>query len=295
MIPILKNLERVKMLKTSSDAPAVKVIDAENVDGFETVELLKRRKGNPGKRKPPVYKNILCAFDIETSNIRYQNNLEAVMYIWQLALGSDDNAVIIGRTWREFIRIVNLMQAQCGENEYFLVFVHNLSFEFQFLKTVLSFDPESVFCLDDRKILRAVSGHLEFRCSYMQTNQSLSGFTRDYHAQHQKMSGDDFDYSIKRLPWSKLTDEELSYCVNDVLGLIEAMNNRMESGGDDINTLPLTSTGYVRRRVKKAMRTYYRPKIISLQPDEELYRALRAAFRGGDTHANRFYTGLIQS
>lgn len=283
------------MLKTSSDAPAVKVIDAENVDGFETVEILKRRKGNPGKRKPPVYKNILCAFDIETSNIRYQNNLEAVMYIWQLAIGSDDNSVIIGRTWREFIRIVNLMQAQCGENEYFIVFVHNLSFEFQFLKTVLSFDPESVFCLDDRKILRAVSGHLEFRCSYMQTNQSLSGFTRDYHALHQKLSGDDFDYSIKRFPWSKLTDEELSYCVNDVLGLIEAMKNRMESGGDDINTLPLTSTGYVRRRVKKAMRTYYRPKIISLQPDEELYRALRAAFRGGDTHANRFYTGLIQS
>lgn len=283
------------MLKTSSDAPAVKVIDAENVDGFETIELLKRRKGNPGKRKPPVYKNILCAFDIETSNIRYQNNLEAVMYIWQLAIGSEDNAVITGRTWREFIRIVNLMQAQCGENEYFIVFVHNLSFEFQFLKTVLSFDPESVFCLDNRKILRAVSGHLEFRCSYMQTNQSLSGFTRDYHAQHQKLSGDDFDYSIKRFPWSKLTDEELSYCVNDVLGLIEAMNNRMESGGDDINTLPLTSTGYVRRRVKKEMRTYYRPKIISLQPDEELYRALRAAFRGGDTHSNRFYTGLIQS
>lgn len=282
-------------MKTSSDAPAVKVIDAENVDGFETIELLKRRKGNPGKRKPPVYKNILCAFDIETSNIRYQNNMEAVMYIWQLAIGCDDNAVIIGRTWREFIRIVNLMQAQCGDNEYFIVFVHNLSFEFQFLKTVLSFDPESVFCLDDRKILRAVSGHLEFRCSYMQTNQSLSGFTRDYHALHQKLSGDDFDYSIKRFPWSKLTDEELSYCVNDVLGLIEAMNNRMESGGDDINTLPLTSTGYVRRRVKKAMRTYYRPKIISLQPDEELYRALRAAFRGGDTHANRFYTGLIQS
>ena len=167
MIPILKNPERVKMLKTSSDAPAVKVIDAENVDGFETVEILKRRKGNPGKRKPPVYKNILCAFDIETSNIRYQNNLEAVMYIWQLAIGSEDNAVITGRTWREFIRIVNLMQAQCGENEYFIVFVHNLSFEFQFLKTVLSFDPESVFCLDDRKILRAVSGHLEFRCSYM--------------------------------------------------------------------------------------------------------------------------------
>lgn len=283
------------MLKTSSDAPAVKVIDAENVDGFETIELLKRRKGNPGKRKPPVYKNILCAFDIETSNIRYQNNLEAVMYIWQLAIGSDDSAVIIGRTWREFIRIVNLLQDQCGDNEYFIVFVHNLSFEFQFLKTVLSFDPESVFCLDDRKILRAVSGHLEFRCSYLQTNQSLSGFTRDYHALHQKLSGDDFDYSIKRLPWSKLTDEELSYCVNDVLGLIEAMKNRMESGGDDINTLPLTSTGYVRRRVKKAMRTYYRPKIISLQPDEELYRALRAAFRGGDTHANRFYTGLIQS
>lgn len=280
-------------MRTSSGAPDVNIIDAHNVKGFEFVDILKRRKGNPGKRKPPIYKNILCAFDIETSNILHDHNIEAIMYIWQMAIGSADNAVIIGRTWCDFVRIVNLLEDQCGENEYFIVFVHNLSFEFQFLKSVLTFEPESVFCLDDRKILRAVSGHLEFRCSYMQTNQSLSSFTREYRAAHVKLSGEDFDYSIKRFPWSRLNDEELAYCVNDVLGLIEAMNNRMSSGGDDLNTLPLTSTGYVRRLVKKSMRTFYRPRLIALQPDEELYRALRSAFRGGDTHANRFYTGLI--
>lgn len=293
MIPIIKNRARVKKLITCSDAPAVEVIKAEDVEGFEHIDILKRRKGNPGKKKPPIYKDIICAFDIETSNITYDHKPQAIMYVWQLAIGSEDNTVIIGRTWREFLRIVQLLEAQCGENEYFIIFVHNLSFEFSFLKTVLSFDPESVFCLDDRKVLRAVSGHLEFRCSYMQTNQSLSGFTRDYQAKHVKLSGDDFDYSIKRFPWSCLTDQELAYCVNDVLGLIEAMTNRMNSAGDTLNTLPLTSTGYVRREVKKEMRTYYRPALVAMQPDEELYYALRAAFRGGDTHANRYYTGLI--
>lgn len=278
------------MLTTSSDAPAVCVVPADNVAGFEPIETLKRKRGNPGKKKPPAYKDQLLAFDIETSNIRVRNKIEALMYIWQLYTGDE---VIIGRSWREFVEVIRLLEVQCKDDEYFIVFVHNLSFEFQFLKTVLAFDPDTVFCLNDRKVLRARAGHIEFRCSMLQTNQALYNFTRDYNAVHVKLSGDDFNYNTQRFPWSKLTDEELSYCVNDVVGLVEAMYNRMEAGEDTINTLPLTSTGYVRRRVKAGMRKYYRPRIVSLQPDPELYYALRYAFRGGDTHANRYYSGLI--
>lgn len=259
------------------------------MDSIEPFENLPRRKGNQGKKNPPIFKRVLAAFDIETSNITYNGNTEAIMYIWQLAI--EGEPVIIGRTWKEFKRILHLLELGLSGDERMIIFVHNLSFEFQFLKSVLAF--EEVFCLNDRKVLKAVSGHIEFRCSLMQTNQPLSSFTRDYKATHYKLSGDEFDYNVKRFPWSRLTDEELSYCVNDVVGLIEAMRNRINAGGDDLNTLPLTSTGYVRREVKRAMRSYYRPKIVSLQPDEELYHALRAAFRGGDTHANRYYTGLI--
>lgn len=277
-------------MRTCSDAPAVGVIESKNVTGFEDVETLKRRKGNPGKKKPPAYKTQMLAFDIETTNIMVDHRLEALMYVWQLCIGDD---VIIGRSWREFVRIVGLLDEKCGENEFFICFVHNLSFEFQFIKSVLAFDPDTVFCLDDRKILRANAGHIEFRCSQCQTNQGLYSFTRDFNAVHVKLSGDDFDYSVKRYPWSQLTDEELSYCVNDVIGLVEAMTNRMEAGDDTLNTLPLTSTGYVRRLVKKNMRTFYRKALIDMQPTPELYYAQRGGFRGGDTHNNRYYTGVI--
>lgn len=211
------------------------------------------------------------------------------MYVWQFYI--DDEPVIVGRTWSQFVRILKLLNDSMQENERIICFVHNLSYEFQYLKSVLTFDE--VYCLDERKVLKAVSEHIEFRCSYMQTNQPLSAFTRDYNAVHVKLSGDDYDYTVQRFPWSRLSDDELSYCVNDVVGLVEAMKNRAEAAGDTWNTLPLTNTGYVRRDVKRAMRNYYKPALIEMQPDIHLYGALRGGFRGGDVHGNRYYVGIV--
>ena len=91
-----------------------------------------------------------------------------------------------------------------------------------------------------------------------------------------------------------MTDEELEYCVNDVLGLVEAVNALMARDGDTLQTIPLTSTGYVRRNAKRAMREgIHHNFVYSILPDFETYKALREAFRGGNTHANRYYAGDI--
>ena len=56
----------------------------------------------------------------------------------------------------------------------------------------------------------------------------------------------------------------------------------------------MTSTGYVRRDAKKVMNARgIKAEVIDSQPDIDLYMALRDAFRGGDTHASRFYAGAI--
>lgn len=164
------------------------------------------------------------------------------------------------------------------------------------MKGIYHFQPENIFAVASRKVIKAdMWGCFEFRCSYKLTNMSLKQFTSKMQVQHQKLSGDDFDYSVKRYPWTPLSDEELAYCINDVLGLVEAINALMARDGDTLQTIPLTSTGYVRRNAKRAMKdgSVHHNFVYSILPDIETYIALREAFRGGNTHANRYYAGDI--
>ena len=164
------------------------------------------------------------------------------------------------------------------------------------MKGIYSFLPDDVFAVASRKVVKAdMWGCFEFRCSYKLTNMSLKQFTSKMKVEHQKLSGEEFDYSVKRYPWTELTDEELEYCINDVLGLVEAINALMERDADTLQTIPLTSTGYVRRNAKRAMKdgSVHHNFVYSILPDIETYNALKEAFRGGNTHANRYYSGDI--
>lgn len=250
----------------------------------------RRKKGNQGKRNNKrIYKDLLCAFDIETTNDC--ESLQAFMYVWQFQI---NDITVMGRTWNEFITFLERMKDGLKSEEYIVIFVHNLSFEFQFLRGIYNFNKEEVFAIDSRKVLKCeMFNHFELRCSYLQTNMSLNEFTHKMGVQDVKLSGEDFDYSIARYPWTPLTDQELQYCINDVKGLVEAMRIQMDLEHDTFYTLPLTSTGYVRRDVKAAMRHFNRQELKDMLPDYNVFEMLREAFRGGNTHANRFYSNVI--
>lgn len=264
---------------------------------------LRRPKGNQGNKKARIYKKQICAFDIETSKIQTGEKWDVMkginapvyqgfMYIWQFHI--EDVGTIVGRSWVEFQKLLDYMQDYCGEREYFVILVHNLSFEFQFLAGVYNFTDDEVFCVDSRKILRCdMYGHFEFRCSYLHSNMSLKEYTNKWNVKHKKLSGEDFNYNIVRYPWSKLTYEELKYCINDVRGLVEAYRAEIEFDNDTLYTVPLTSTGYVRRDEKKAMRTFNWDTLRRLLPYFEVFEMLREAFRGGNVHANRYYTNML--
>lgn len=250
----------------------------------------RRKKGNQGKRNNKrIYKDLICAFDIETTNDR--ESVQAFMYIWQFQI---NNITVMGRTWDEFIKLMQNISVELKTDEYIVVFVHNLSFEFQFLRGIYNFNKEEVFAIDSRKVLKCeMFNHIEFRCSYLQTNMSLNEFTNKMGVQDVKLSGEDFNYNIARYPWTPLTEKELQYCINDVKGLVEAMRVQMDLEQDTFYTLPLTSTGYVRRDVKAAMRHYNRQDLKDMLPDYNVFCMLREAFRGGNTHANRYYANVI--
>lgn len=248
------------------------------------VPLVKRKQGNQKTRKRVKYKDIITAFDIETT--RLIDIEQSVMYVWQWQFG--DDYTVVGRTWEQFAAFQRKI-AKILVDSVLVVFVHNLSYEFQFLRGIYQFSPDEVFAIKSRKVLKCnMHGCFEFRCSYIHSNMNLDTYTKKMGVKHKKLTGT-FDYEKIRYPWTELSNDELAYCVHDVQGLVEAIKIEMEHDGDNLYTFPLTSTGYVRRDAKKAMSTVSISFVKNQLPDYEIYKMLREAFRGGNTHANRYY------
>lgn len=251
----------------------------EQLSDLSIIPKIPRKKGSKN------YLDVVTAFDIETT--RLEDIEQSFMYIWQFQFGPDQT--ITGRTWDEFFEFVEKIADRIRDVAWMVVYVHNLSFEMQFLKGRYKFEPEEVFATDSRTVLKCTMFDcIEFRCSYMLTNLPLNKFLLKYQVENLKLSGDEFDYSKVRYPWTPLTAREMEYCINDVKGLVQAITRQMQADGDNVQTIPLTATGYVRRDVKNAMKTFNHEQLKSMLPDATVYRLLREAFRGGDTLANRW-------
>lgn len=271
--------------------PLVCPADASTINIRKEYGVLPRARGNQStKKKRPKYVNLVAAFDIETTCLSEIE--QAVMYVWQFQLG--ERCTVMGRTWDEFDSFLRQLTSCLKDDETLAIWIHNLSYEFVFLSGLYDFKTDNVFCLDSRKVARASLPdlHVEFRCSYIHSNMSLAQYASKMKADHAKLSGIEFDYSKRRFPWTPLTDREMEYCQNDVVCLVEAVTNEMAIDGDNLNTIPMTSTGYVRRDAKAAMRAISRYYVKDQLPDLETMYMLREAFRGGNTHANRYMADL---
>lgn len=257
---------------------------------IRNIPTQKRKKGNPKTKAKTRYKDVVCTFDIETS--RLPDIEQSIMYVWMFHI--HPHITIIGRTWEQYKKLLEQIREEVEENTL-CIFVHNLSYEFQFMQAVYGFQNEEVFAVDRRKVLKCsmFENKIEFRCSYLHSNMSLAEYTKKMKVKHQKLDGEEFDYKEIRYPWTPLTPKQLDYCVNDVVGLAEAIETEMEADGDNLYTFPLTSTGYVRRDAKRAMRKAPVGFVKNQLPDFEVWKMANEAFRGGDTHANRYYAGRI--
>ena len=128
-----------------------------------------KRKGGSKRGDKKTYKELVCAFDIETTRIAEID--QSIMYIWQFQV--DEICTVYGRSWDEYQAFVAQICEALGD-DYLVVYVHNLSYEFQFLAGIYPFKASEVFAVESRKVLKCeMFGHIEYRCSYLQTNMSL--------------------------------------------------------------------------------------------------------------------------
>lgn len=259
------------------------------------VTYAKRPAGNQGTKTTKNILDIICAWDIETSRIPGMD--QSFCYQWQMQCGTD-YPTIRGREMWEFRACMDRFADAIKPGETMLLFVHNLSYEMCFLRSVYTdIQTKDVFALDKRKVakVKLYGGKIELRCSYIMSNMSLGQFTDKMQVEHKKLSGDDFDYNKVRYPWDELAEEELLYCRNDVLGLVEAIAVFMDVYHLTLHNIVLTSTGLVRRDVKRVMANWSYWGLQAVQPSPDVYVALREAFAGGDTHCNRYFAGVILS
>lgn len=279
------NKQRVQYIQANS----CKALDID-------VSKIKRYK----KRKLEYY-NYPVAFDIETSSFMDNDEPRACMYVWQLCLGDNDQ-IIVGRTWEEFLRIVKLIRKtfKLKKDRVLIIWVHNLAYEFQFIRKL--FKWEKVFALDKRVPLYAKTPYgIEFRCSYRLSGYSLETLAKNLiHHDYKKLVGN-LDYSKIRHSTTPLTDDEMAYNIADVQIVCAYIQERIEIDGN-ITKLPLTKTGYVRNACKtacygtdhkKSKYFKYRKLMqnLTMTPDE--YTLLRCAFMGGFTHACAFHVDKV--
>ena len=278
-VPVMisgKQETRTECVYSVRDYPYSEYLDAETV----------RKRGT-------WFLNIPAAFDIETTSIdrpAEQGEPYGFMYHWQFCVG---DKVCFGRTWEDYLyfqeHIVDALQL--SESRKLVVYVHNLAFEFQF--SWRFWGIESIFARSPREPIKVDSKCIQWRCSYILSNMNLSKFCQNSSGCiHYKLK-DSYDYRKIRTADTPLTEDEEAYCYNDVRGLCECIADRLRS--DSIASIPLTSTGYVRRDARNAMKKnpWNRRKFRHTRLDEQLYSMMRTAFRGSNTHCNGAMTGQV--
>lgn len=256
--------------------------------------LLKFKGQFIGKGKPIIYKSVdFCSLDTETSYI----DETGWIYQWCFSYPVDEEnrQLIYGRTPVELIECLEkiIKINNLNDNRQLTIFVHNLSYDYNFFKDwleeKLGYKGTTVNLKSHDLISYNISG-LNFRCSYKLSNRSLNKWGDDLNVKHKKLVGA-IDYNKVIFQDDKLYKNDWKYMFRDVICLDECIIAENELHNNTILTMPLTSTGYIRnytrekfKEDKKNINDFNRTKLSF-----ENYLMVNHEISGGLVHGNRFY------
>ena len=252
--------------------------------------------------------HVLC-FDLEaTSLFRIDGDLKsfdyskppeyyidkdkyALPYIWMF--GYDDTVYYS----RDFHSFGDFLLALSDTEIEQTIFVHNLSYEFQWLLSIFIARGWHLSDILARGMRKVISFHVDeinitFRCTYALTNLSLERCAEYYKCKVKKLVGN-LDYNKARSPLTHLTDEELAYCSHDIEVMTDFLNTFLEQYRH-IKRIPITQTGEVRKEINSEYIDYwYHRDVWDKIPPVHIYMALMCAFMGGIAHPNMANSGKI--
>ena len=160
------------------------------------------------KRSKAYYYDISCSLDTETTNyIIDDEHKYAWIYIFQIMIG---DTFITCRTFDELADVFTNIKLTYGLNEKkrLIMYVHNLPFEFQFMRTEFRFSE----CLarKNRYVFKCFFDDygIEFRDSLILSGMKLEKTAENLvHHSTRKLVGD-LDYNLIRLPCTPITPTE---------------------------------------------------------------------------------------
>lgn len=229
------------------------------------------------------------------------------VYQWSICVYNDPESplFIYGRKPEEMTACFSHMAELLKLNKHkkLSVYFHHFAYDYQYLKKHITRDLDAGADLHDEFRILATAPHkliswqttsgITFKCSYRLSNASLDFWAKKIvFSKHKKLTGT-IDYEIVRFQDSPLTFKDWRYMFYDVLVEAECIKKAADSEGDSMATIPLTSTGYVRRdgrrlfkKDKNARKEFQKSSIGA-----RCYKVLKAAQAGGYTHTSRFIAG----
>ena len=209
--------------------------------------------GREKARPVYTYKELHCAFDIETSTAYTVNIMTGVtdwysaMYVAQFA---GDNIGIRFRLWshvREFfVKFPEMLNLH--KDEMIVVWVHNLDYETSYLKHRLNINGRSFFGKSRQKPIKYIAeNHIYFHDSYSITNSSLEMLAKLYNTKHRKTKTD-IDHDKPRNFLTPLTRTEERYIFNDVFILTDFAKTLY----DMYDYIPDTATQTIAKKIEKS-------------------------------------------
>lgn len=234
------------------------------------------------------YVDTTCTFDIETTN----GDADGFAYSFQTCVGG---VVVVPRYFEDWAEMVETLcdKWRVTDKRKLVLYVHNLGYEFTYLIQLLTLrwgDCKALYTKSRKPLTLEFSNGIEFRDSLKLFQKSLAKATKG--CKHEKLKGD-LDYTVYRTPDTPLDDKEFAYCVNDVLGLYEAIERMKKEHGFNAATIPLTNTGLVKQEVNKNLnrdKGFAKIKNALTLSKTQTYIAYKA-MAGGDTHGARWKAG----
>lgn len=294
--------------------------ELDQLQALDPLDFKSRKKKNPKTKERQLVSilNYFLTFDIEAYTVipdEFKQHEEihrrtkkpiplniprpwAYMYHWQAKI---DNLVYYGHYWEDVFLFFEAIskRLQLNKNRRLICFIHNLGYESWWMLRWLKekYGEIELFAVQPKKPIKIFIPALgiEFRCSYRLSNMSLQKAVENEKGTiHPKAAGD-LDYTSLHLPSQELSDQEFGYAIADVVSLYEYIEQKLINESDDFFSMPITSTGYIRRVLRRNClndkdykRIFYNTRLHA-----DIYIMLLEAGRGGDTHANRYIIGKI--
>lgn len=242
------------------------------------------------------YMQNIIVLDTETSTCYAEKIDKKIAFAYKF-LFIIDGIYLELDTPQAFIKVLQFITDINDTEKQFKIFVHNLGYDFIFLKNLFQKNGDYMDCKvfarkknDYCKI--TINDKIEFCDTLALKNCSLSTWAKELGLK--KMTGD-LDYSKVRTYSTLTTEKEKKYFYEDVhimyVGIKEMMNKYKL-----MKNIPLTSTGVVRKELKEFLKKQKKGKYSQLEkmrfdylnsrPDAKLLLSLKIAFCGGITHSS---------